>query len=565
METAQSLMERVYNYAVQIEDGTITACQKHKWAAIRFLDDINKIGFDEYEFYFDVAELYKFYKWAFLFKHTKGVVSGQRIELTDFQLFIAANIFCWKRKDNNLRRTRKVYIQLARKNAKSQLLALIASYTAFLSEEIEEAYIAGWGREQSSIVYNEILSQIQVVDFLHGKYSDAYGKIKHLKSGSVIQPLSKESRKTGDGKNPSVAILDEYHAHETSEIYDVLVSGMVARKNPLIVIITTAGFNINGPCKTEYDYVSKVLDPNQPQTNEEYFVLICELDQGDDIKDESNWAKANPIVSTYDEGIKFLRDELKIALDVPEKMTAFLTKNMNIWVNQRPNGYMNMEKWADCYEQFDFDLFRDSECIIGVDLSAKLDLTSVGFEFKTNDNYWVLSHSFMPEDTLAAKMRTDKVPYDLWTRQGWITLTPGGVVDYAFIKSFIENKVKEFNIIPVEICSDPWNASQFMQDMDAAGFTNVEIRQGIQTLGAPTKDFREKVYMGRVKHNGNPVLQFAVSNAVTKMDSNENIMLDKAKSTQRIDPIAALINAHTRSMMNINTKSVYEDRGLTML
>ncbi|KNF06997.1 phage terminase-like protein, large subunit, partial [Gottschalkia purinilytica] len=327
--SAQALQNTVTQYALDVVNGKIKACKKHIRVCGVFLRDLRLMHKDKFKYYFDIDELYRFYKWSGMFKHTKGVLAGQQIELVPFQLFIIANIFCWKRKDNDRRKIRKVYIQLARKNAKSQLLALICSYECFLSKEQQEVYIAGWGRDQSTLVYNEVLSQINAVDMLKGKFTDSYGKITHLKSGSIIKPLSKEARKVGDGTNPGVAVLDEFHCHDTSEIYDVLVSGMVARPEPLIVIITTSGFDTSKPCFKEYEYVSKLLDPNSPVENEEYFAMICELDKEDDIKDESNWIKSNPIVATYKEGIEFLRSELHQALDYPEKMRNFLTKNMN--------------------------------------------------------------------------------------------------------------------------------------------------------------------------------------------------------------------------------------------
>lgn len=544
-----SLTERLIDYAFSIVEGEVVACQKHIAACRRFLYDIERLSDESYPYYFDADELYRFYKWSGMFKHTKGVLSGEPIELIDFQLFVVANIFCWKRKNDDTRRFRKAYIQLARKNAKSQLLALITSYVSFLSEEQEECYIAGWGREQSSIVYNEILGQIQACELLRGKYKDSYGRLVHLRSGSIIQPLSKEARKTGDGKNPSVAVIDEFHVHETTEIYDVLISGMVARKNPLIVIITTAGFNLASPCFTEYQYVSNILDENNPIENDEYFVMICELDKDDDIQDESNWIKANPIVATYKEGLNFLRGELKAALDVPEKMRNFLTKNMNIWVDQRDNGYMPMDRWRACGLDELPDL-SGLECYAGIDLSKKIDLTSAGFEFRLDDGrYVVLSHSFIPEETLAQKRQTDKAPYDLWVKQGRITVTPGAVVDYEFVKKYIKDRAKDNGWIVKEICYDPYNATQFAQDMDAEGYVMVEIRQGIRTLSEPTKNFRELVLSGRLIHDNDPVLTWAVGNAVTRQDHNENIMLDKDKSTNRIDPIAALINSHVRAMV----------------
>ncbi|MEG7877489.1 terminase large subunit [Bacillus cereus group sp. Sample62] len=556
--SAQSLYLRIYQYAIDIVDKKVPACKKHIRACELFLRDLNLIQNDGFEYYFDIEELYRFYKWSSMFKHTKGVLAGQKIELVDFQLFVVANIFCWKRKDNDRRKVKKVYIQLARKNAKSQLLAIICSYECFLSKEQQEVYIAGWGRDQSSLVYNEVLSQIAVVDMLKGKFTDSYGKITHIKSGSIIKPLSKEARKTGDGTNPGVSVIDEYHAHDTSEIYDVLISGMVARPEGLMVVITTAGFDLSKPCFTEYQYVSKILDPNLPVENEEYFVMICELDEGDDIKDERNWVKANPIVANYEEGLKFLRSELQIALDVPEKMRNFLTKNMNIWVDMKDSGYMDMSKWSTCGDDnLQLKDFEGCEAILGIDLSAKIDLTSLGIIIKT-DKYNIFSHSFMPEDSMREKVKKDKVRYDLWNEQEYITTTPGSVVDYNFIKTYIKNLEEQYGIIIKEICYDPWNASQFAQDMEAEGYVMVEIRQGIGTLGEPTKNFREEVYSKNVIHDDNPVLSWATGNAITKEDHNGNIMLDKAKSIERIDPIASLINAHVRAMLMTSSEPVIE-------
>jgi phage terminase large subunit-like protein len=557
--------DRVWNYASDIVSGKLVACKKHVWAAQRFIDDIYQLDDEKCPFYFEVEVVDDFNEWALQFIHLEGVIAGEPIRLTDFQLFIAANLFGFKKKSNGARRFRKAYIQLARKNAKSQLLALIATYETFLSDEKHRVYIAGWSKEQSDEVYSAVLEQIRNAEILQGTFKDSYGKVTRLKTSSIIQPLSKEARKLGDGKNPSVGIIDEYHAHETSEIYDVLISGMVARKSPLMVVITTSGFDLSRPCYKEYEYVSKLLSPDIDVENHDYFALICELDKDDDIKDEKNWIKANPIVATYEEGLESLRSDLRTALDQPEKMRSFLTKNMNIWVDQRDNGYMDMSKWAKCKKEINWEDFRGKEAVIGLDMSAKIDLTSVTFEVVA-EKYQIKSHSFMPEDTLFTKSKTDKVPYKLWEEDGWLTATPGAVVDYSFIKAFIKEKEKDFGIIIREICADPWNALQFMQDMEAEGYTVVEIRQGMTTLGGPTKDFREQVYQDKLEHDGSPVFTWSVSNAVTRMDSNENIMLDKKKSTERIDPIASAINAHTRAMIiQPVKKSVYEERGLRSL
>jgi phage terminase large subunit-like protein len=554
------LKQWMIDYCHDVLSGEIIACQKHKWACQRFLRDIEREGTDEFPYVFDEEKALRFLKWMTLFKHTKGKLAGKHIEPHPIQIFVFGNIYGWVHKDTGLRRFKKAYWQVARKNAKSQSLACAGSYESFaFGESMAEVYIGATKTEQSKIVWNEIKAQIQGCDFLKGRYKIAYGKIEHLKSGSFIAALSKDAGKTGDGLNVQCGIIDEYHAHPTSEIYDVLVSGMGARPQPLMMIITTAGFELNHPCySVEYKYVSQLLDPNSPIENDEYFVMINELDKDDDIKDERNWEKANPILCSYEEGVNFLRGELKAALDVPEKLRNFLTKNMNIWVDMKDNSYMDMSKWAACCQDFDLSILEGLECVVGVDLSAKIDLTSVGFIFKKDGKYIVLGHSFMPEDTLNQKRRTDKVPYDLWVQQGWITATPGAVVDYNFIKSYIKNFEQQYKVKVREICADPWNATQFMQDMEAEGYTVIEIRQGIQTLGGPTKDFREQVYSGNLIHNNNPVLTWAISNAVTRQDANENIMLDKSKSSERIDPIAAVINAHVRAMLRNESIDINE-------
>ncbi|TDQ39228.1 terminase large subunit [Aureibacillus halotolerans] len=550
MSHAQVLLDRVLDYAEDIVAGKITACKKHKWSAKRFLRDFENLENEEGKYYFDIDELENFHEWAKLFKHTKGVLTGQPIELVDFQLFIGANLFCFKRKANGRRRFNKAYIQLARKNAKTQFLAIISTYVAFLSEEQDECYIAGWSREQSSICYEEVLSQIRACDLLRNKFSDSYGKVKHYKTGSVIQPLSREARKTGDGKNPSLGVVDEYHAHETREIYDVLVSGTVARANALMVIITTAGFDLATPCFEEYEYLSKVLDPDNDAENDEYFAIICELDPEDDIKDEENWIKANPIVASYEEGIESLRQELKIALDMPNKMRAFLTKNMNRWVDQKDNAYMDMGKWRKCAGIM--PELSGLKVYCGFDLSATMDLTSVGFDIPIDRVHHVFGHSFLPEERLREKMAIEKQPYDIWRDRGFVTATPGEVVNYHMVEEYILRKLDELNPSDVEICHDRWNAAHLAQSLMNRGLTVVEIPQIPKHLALPTKNFLESVFDKRVVHDDNPVVNWAVGNAVTHEDHQGNMMLSKKVSKNKIDPIAAIINAHARAMHDEN-------------
>lgn len=550
------LINELIEYCQAVLTGEINACQKHKWACRRFLDDLDRQGTDEFPYIFEPGLAIRIINWMKLFKHRKGILQGQRIEPHIIQKFIFGNIYGWVHKDTGYRRFNKAYWQVGRKNAKSQSLSCVGSYELMvLGEGTSEVYCAATKNDQAKIVWEETEAMLNACQELRGKYKVAYGRITHKKSGSVMRALSKEDRKTGDGLNPQCGIIDEYHAHETSEIYDIIDSGMGARPQPLLMIITTAGFDLANPCYTvEYDLVSKILDPDHPYQNENYFVMINELDRDDEgnlideIKDETCWVKANPILCSYPEGVDYIRKRLDIALEAPEKMRDVMTKNFNVWLNQREHGYMNLAKWAACKVDKMPDL-TGCECCIGNDLSAKTDLTSVDFEFTLEGGkYAILSHSFMPEETLANKIKTDKVPYDLWVKQGWITLTDGAVVDYRYIMDYIKKQVEQNKWVPKELCIDPWNATQFGQEMQDDGFEVVEIIQGMRTLSGPTKDFRDQVYQGNIIHDGNPVLTWAMGNAVVRMDHNQNIMLDKEKSRQRIDPAAAVMNSHTRAM-----------------
>lgn len=541
------LREKLIKYSEDVLNGNEVACQKHKWACYRFLNDLEKEGTEKFPYIFDEERADRFLDWMRLFKHRKGVLAGQYIEPHIIQEFVFGNIYGWVHKDTGLRRFNKGYWQVGRKNAKSQSLGAVASYEASaFGEPYAEVYSAGVKKEQSRIVWDETHDMLMGNRDLRDRFKVAYGTITHLRSGSTIKPMSREDRIDGDGTSPQCGIIDEYHAHPTTEFYDIIDSGMGARPQPLLMIITTAGYNLNYPCyRVEYKYVSQILDPDNPIENDRYFVMINELDKDDDIKDPKNWEKANPILCSYEEGRQYIADQLKIALDVPERMRTFLTKNMNVWVDAKEDGYMEMNKWGKLKSN-EIEL-QQYPVWLGLDLSTTTDLTSVGLVFKLNDGkYAIKQHSFMPEDKLYERMNTDNVPFDLWERKGWLTTTPGSVVDYNFVEQFILD-LRDQGYKIQEINYDKWNATHFAQIMESHGFTMVEIPQSIRYLSGPTKEFRREVYSGNVIHFGDSLLDWAISNAVLKMDAQENIMLDKSKSTERIDPIAAVINAFSRA------------------
>jgi len=571
-----SLTDELIEYCNACISGKIVSCKKNNWACMRFLRDLERQGTEEFPYIFDESKANLFFDWMRLFKHTKGRLEGTFKEPHITEKFEFGQIYGWVRADNGMRRFRNAYIQKARKNAKSQDLAMVGLYeeSAF-GEPCSEVYIAATKREQTKYVWNEANLIYKRCDYLKDKFVTRYGAIEHPKSGSTFIRLSKDDREKGSGSNPQCGILDEYHEHETSEYYDLLTSGMKTRKQPILIIITTAGVNLNSPCyKEEYTYVSKILDPDNPVENDRYFAAIYELDKDengnliDDINDESCWRKPNPIIYDDPVAVENIRAELQVAKDKPEKMRDFLTKTMDVWVNQRAAGYMQMDKWAKCAASKNNPMpnVDGLEVITGLDLSATTDLTSVTHEIKLLDKrIGVMSHSFMPEETLERRRRQEHNDYPAWAEQGWITATPGAVVDYSYVLDYLDKVYEKHHWKKGEVAYDRAMATWLSQQLEERGYTPVEIAQGLFTLGCPTKDFRDEVYKWNVIHENNPVLTMAMGNAVIgKTDDNLNIMLSKEKSTGHIDPAAALMDAHVRYVVKPHSNP-YEAHGIRFL
>nr|DAQ55108.1 MAG TPA: Large Terminase [Caudoviricetes sp.] len=555
-----TLLEELTQYSHNCIKDTAHVCQKHRWACERFLRDVQRAGTETFPYVFDEEKAQRFFNWAHLHRHTKGVLAGEPIDFAPIQRFIFGNVYGWVHQNTGLRRFRRAYWQVARKNAKSQSLAIVGDYELMaLGEPMSEVYIGATKTLQAKIIYNEVVAMLKRCPLLKDKWHESYGVIRHPKSDSILRALSKDDGKTGDGLNPQCGLIDEYHAHPTDEILEVINTGMVARRQPLLFIITTAGNNFGGPCyRVEYPLVEKILNPAIDFDVVDYFCMVNELDRDDegnlidDVKNEDCWVKANPIAAAYPEGLANIRSKLDSAIESPEKMESFLTKNMDLWVNQSAMSYIDMSKWKERgaitelpVDPYGYDVY------VGVDLSRRIDLTAAALVMPLDDDgttkYLVRAHGFIPEETIAAHEKTDKIPYRAWARAGYLTITPGDVVDYRFISTWIREQVDTLGVNLREVCYDPYNATHFAQELDAQGIMTVEVRQGMRTLSEPTKAFREEAYRDNILHEPNPLLDWAISNAVTKRDHNENIMLDKEKSTNRIDPIAAVINAFSRA------------------
>lgn len=556
-------MEIIKDYAEKCVSGEIIACVKHKNACKRALRDFKRAETDDnYPYYWDEAAAELIVSWFKKLRHSKGELAGQPINLTEWQQFHLCQLYGWKRKTDSRRRFKKMFIEVSRKNAKSQELAGITlfeiSATSTKNNEVAEAYTAGVKRDQSKIVFNEAALMLKG-SRLRPKFRVTKSRIEHIKTGSFIRPLSKDDGRngSGDGSNPSCLVIDEYHAHMTSDFVDLSIGSN--SKEPLLCIITTAGTNF-GPCYREYLYCSNILDPSVDIEDEEYLIDICEQDieEVNDprlLQDENLWIKSNPIRATYPEGRGNIRTTYEKALKVPEDMPMCLTKNFDIWVQAKAGAYMDMDKWKRCeVQELPIDI-RGLQCVIGVDMSAKIDLTSVCFVIPYQDEnemdeegnpvikYILLQHSFIPNrDKLIERELTDKFPYAAAEMKGELSVTDSDIVNQKKIMLWALDKANELGLEIYGWACDSWNAAFFMTELSERKHTVFDVSQTYGGLSEATKAFRDEVYQKHIVYQPDSLLNFCMRNAVEKSHDGR-IMIDKDKKTRRIDIIDAVINA----------------------
>lgn len=555
-----SIKEDLIEYCNRILDGRIIACKKHKWTCERFLNDLDKStkNLEEFPYRFDELEAQRAIDWIEEFKHSKGELAGTKIKAHIFIKFILANVYGWININTGYRRFKRMYEQVGRKNAKSQTLAGITTYELAPYGVLgSEVYCLAPVSKQAKAVFKEAINMINGHRIIKRKFHirESTNEIFHKKSNSTMSLFTKDDLKKGDSYNPQLAVIDEYHLFDTSEAVDVMESGMGARYNPLIAIITTAGRKIFCPCKEEYDYCSKIINPNVPINDDRYFVVIAEIDDKDDPFDFINLCKANPVVSTYKTGLESLQEKLNTAKERADKRIEYLTKQCNRWINQKINDpYMDMDKWSKC-EIDEIPNIEGLKCVIGLDKSDKIDLTSITYEIDLGNNeILIMNHCFIPEETLEAKMKTDKVPYDSWSKQGYITVIPGAKIKNDYIVERIKEDLKKYKFELDSVAYDPWHCEDIVESLEDEGILCIEVPQTYASLSEPTKDFRAKVYAKEVKYVKNPVLTYCMSNAVEDKDRKENLKLWKEKkSSERIDAAVTCIISHVRMMDQLNS------------
>ena len=483
-------------------------------------------------------------------RQSKGEWIGKPLKLELFQKAYISALFGFVDRETKLRRFKETIFLCGRKNGKSSLLSAMALYMLMADGEGgAEVYSIATKADQSRIIFSEAVHMVKqspvLSKFIKKRQTDMYMPITFSK----MAPLASES-KSLDGLNSHCVIIDELHAIRDRNLYDVMKQSMSARRQPMLVMITTAGTVRECIYDDIYDYATKVVDG--VIEDEQFLPVLYELDNRNEWTDYRMWQKANPGLGTIKK-IEYLAEKVERAKNDPKELPALLCKEFNIretvaeaWL---PFEVINNE------ETFTIEEFRGSYAIGGVDLSSTTDLTCATIVLMKPDNNkkYVLQQYFMPEEIIESRAKEDKVPYDLWQRQGLLRASEGYKINYSDVTAWFLEMFNKYDIRPLWIYYDPWNSSYWTQEMQDYGFQMVEARQGYKTLSPAMKDLEAGLKNKEINYNNNPILKWCLTNVVAKRDDNDNIRPIKGKNLRaRIDGAVSLIIAYVGLQEHLN-------------
>lgn len=495
--------------------------------------------------------------------HTKGKWAGRPFELIDWQEQIIRDIFGII-KSNGYRQFNTAYIEIPKKQGKSELAAAVALLLCCGDgEERAEVYGCAADRQQASIVFDVAADMVRMCPALKKrvKILASQKRIIFQPTNSFYQVLSAEAY-SKHGFNIHGVVFDELHTQPNRKLYDVMTKGSGdARMQPLFFFITTAGTDTNSICYEVHQKAKDIIEGRKHDKT--FYPVIYGAEMDEDWTDPKVWRKANPSLNIT-VGIDKVEAACESARQNPGEENSFRQLRLNQWVKQAVR-WMPMEKWDACSFPVDERLLSGRVCYGGLDLSSSTDLTAFVLVFPPEDEdgkYEILPYYWIPEESLDLRVRRDHVPYDTWEKQGYIMTTEGNVVHYGFIEKFIEQLGMRFNIR--EIAFDRWGAVQMVQNLEDMGFTVVPFGQGYKDMSPPTKELFKLTLEQRIAHGGHPVLRWNVDNVTIKTDPAGNIKADKEKSTEKIDGAIATIMALARALVNGNGtgESIYDSRGL---
>ncbi len=550
-------------YVDGVLDGSIVANELLRQAAQRFEDDLEH-GKERGLVFDRTAAEYAVQFFGFL-RHSKGEWSGQLFEPEPWEQFIIWNLFGWKRADG-LRRFRRGYISVARKNGKSTFAAGVGLYLLTADGEPgAEIYSAATMRDQAKIVWGEAERMVKASPSLKKLIQIFRGTSTLVipQTASKFTPLGADADSL-DGLNVHGAIIDELHAHKTRAMVEVLDTATGARRQPLIVEVTTAGTDQGSICYEHYDYSRKVL--NRAIEDDTWFAFIAMADDDDDWLDPVTWAKANPNL-----GVSVKLDDLQAKAEraqrLPAAQNAFRRLHLNQWT-QQTDRWIDLGLWDENAGVVDEKVLVGRHCYGGLDLSAVSDLTAWVLVFPRDDDpeaVDILARFWCPEAKLVDDTNRYRDQYQAWARAGYLSVTPGDAIDYGFIKRQIMEDARQFRLVDLNV-DRLFQGYQLSQELADEGLAVFGMGQGFISMAAPMKDFERRLLNKKLHHGGNPVLRFMADSVAVRQDAAGNLKIDKASSQGRVDGVVALVMALDRCMRQAPPKrSIYEDRGLTIV
>lgn len=537
---------RVTAYAQAVVAGSIVAGLHVRRACQRHLDDL--LHGAARGLRFDSAAAARAIDFCELQKHSKGKWAKTPLILSAWQSFLVGCLFGWLKADG-LRRFRVAFCELARKNGKSTLAAAIGLLLAFFDGEAgAEVYTAATKRDQARIVHGEAVRMVRASAHLQRYIKIFKDNLSSEQTNSKYEPLGADAD-TLDGLNPNGVIIDELHAHKTRAMLDVLDTATGARQQPLLFIITTAGYDRTSVCWDMHAYACRVLDGTAPN-DDGVFAFIASIDEGDDWQDEVCWVKANPNLGVSVQ-IEDLRAKSQKAKQMPAALNGFLRLHLNVWT-QQVSAWLTADLWAACAGPIGHaelpETLAGRDCFGGLDLASSTDIAAWLKLFPDGDGGFDCVPTFwVPEQACRERERLGRQRLDLWIEQGLIMQTAGEVIDFDVIRATICADGDLYVIR--EIAADPWNALQILTQLATAGFEVFRFRQSTANMAGPCKELEGLLRSGRLRHGGHPVLSWMAGNVSVKKDAGDNMRPDKPSSQDKIDGIVALLMALGRAMV----------------
>lgn len=570
------IYDRVTEYANKVVSGKVVAGELHILACKRHLDDLKRQKSDDFPYYYDPNKALEIIEYA----ETLTIAEGDApkpVKLLDSQAFDLGCTFGWFKVSNNKRRFRRRYKSMARQNGKTFENGIMGTYIAgFGGYYYGKLFTVATKKRQARLAWEE-MSKFITIDPDLGEYFDVKdykSTIDALETNCTIEALSREAG-LEEGFRSIYASIDEIHQHKDNKIYKTLYNGTRSLDETLVSMITTRGDNLNSFCKEMDDYAIKIL--RGLSTAEDFFIDIYCLDPTDDIWDPENWVKANPFIASNPEKFEILKTDAQTAKDMGgSDLRDFLTKSLNMWVQNTDDQFIQADKWQECGSKRTLEDMRGRSCWVGLDLSSGGDLTTYSLEFPEEyegesgkkEKYYFYSHSFMPKGRLEEHIETDLAPYDLWESKELITVT-GGLGDfkndYKFIIKDLKRVKEEYNLTFLGIGIDPHNADGILADLEAFGCPVIVITQSCKSLNDATVDIQLIVKSKDFEYNSNnELLTWSFLNARVVRNSFDEIKVDKkpGKRFKRIDPVDSCVDAHACMLKNKNSEVVDVDSEL---